>query len=572
MTVGAFGLQAAIYAARLDPTLNAIVADTNDAARALYETMLRRRSGEPVFVAPLLEDDRSIVAMFCGKLVLEQCFGDAARASFDAIAHQDLMLGTSPQKSIVAIDQQIIDTLRDAVMAADALLARSQTEVKQLGLRLGRQSTFVGVAPGIDLSVPQVRAVPGKEHVVVWAPHYSASQLGIIAFAMQHLDVDCSFACAGGTLTGVKGRFVAPGAEVLAGASLIVDASVSDPGTAIALANCGVPVVCASTTGAHEFLSGVRLFDPWNWRTVLAAVSGARGMGAPRLVRDPMPVGDLRRTLDDARAPHIENEPLVSIVVCTYNRPTMLEECLASLDRQQYGNLDIIVVNDAGTPVGEIVAKHSRARLVDLPVNGGVAKAINAGLRAVRGKYAAVTADDDSYLPDFTARLVAALERTGAAVAHSNTMTRFFETGDNGDPRLVGFAKLVSQHLDRFEQLWAGNVLMNGLMVRRDVLEAQGLLNVDLVQFDYEFVLRLSQVYDFVWVDHLMTEWNYMTDRSTFSHSVGLEKITESLEKIFARYPSGGSAMVESGRKGTFTWYAEKHGKNYWEPPLRLKL
>lgn len=51
--------------------------------------------------------------------------------------------------------------------------------------------------------------------------------------------------------------------------------------------------------------------------------------------------------------------PLVSVIVPTRNRPGELGEALASIAAQQgidLGELEVIVVNDGGTPIEEVLA------------------------------------------------------------------------------------------------------------------------------------------------------------------------------------------------------------------------
>jgi len=79
------------------------------------------------------------------------------------------------------------------------------------------------------------------------------------------------------------------------------------------------------------------------------------------------------------------DEPLVSIVVPTYNSEETLSLCLESIKRQTYRNIEVIVVDNFSTDRTVEIAKSYGAKVVQ--VRGGRTKAKNVGLRCARGKY-----------------------------------------------------------------------------------------------------------------------------------------------------------------------------------------
>src|SRR5262245_20657598 len=106
--------------------------------------------------------------------------------------------------------------------------------------------------------------------------------------------------------------------------------------------------------------------------------------------------------------------PRVSVVVCGYNGARTLDECLQSLERLNYPNYEVIVVNDGSTDrTGQIVAKYAvRAIHVE---NGGLSRARNLGIVAATGDIIAFL-DSDAYAdPDWLYFLVTTLEEHDAA-------------------------------------------------------------------------------------------------------------------------------------------------------------
>lgn len=103
--------------------------------------------------------------------------------------------------------------------------------------------------------------------------------------------------------------------------------------------------------------------------------------------------------------------PRISVVVCTYNGGRTLGECFRHLQRVDYPNFEVIVVDDGSTDHGADGATAYGFRLIRLP-NGGLSRARNTGLHAATGEIVAYL-DDDAYPdPDWLRYLAAAFLRT----------------------------------------------------------------------------------------------------------------------------------------------------------------
>jgi glycosyltransferase involved in cell wall biosynthesis len=104
--------------------------------------------------------------------------------------------------------------------------------------------------------------------------------------------------------------------------------------------------------------------------------------------------------------------PLVSVVVPAFNAEATLAQTLDSISAQDYGPLEILIVDDGSTDsTAEIAARfcaaEPRARLLR-KANGGVASARNRGIREAKGDYVAPIDADDVWHPAKISRQVAA--------------------------------------------------------------------------------------------------------------------------------------------------------------------
>mgnify|MGYP000353681217 CR=1 FL=1 len=115
--------------------------------------------------------------------------------------------------------------------------------------------------------------------------------------------------------------------------------------------------------------------------------------------------------------------PLVSVLLPTFNRPRYLHKALASALQQRYRNIQVIVINDGGQDVSDVVGSFNDARVVyiDRKENRGKAFSLNEALMQARGKYIAYLDDDDLFLPNHIETLVDILEnKTDCQVAYGD--------------------------------------------------------------------------------------------------------------------------------------------------------
>ncbi|MDJ0618762.1 MAG: glycosyltransferase family 2 protein [Calothrix sp. MO_192.B10] len=121
--------------------------------------------------------------------------------------------------------------------------------------------------------------------------------------------------------------------------------------------------------------------------------------------------------------PNIELEqPLVSIIIPTYNRCHYLQQAIDSAINQTYQNIEIIISDNCSIDdTQEIVESFldSRIKYWQHPQNIGMFANQMHGFKMARGKYIASLHDDDIWEPDFLAKLVPTLE------AHPNSILAF---------------------------------------------------------------------------------------------------------------------------------------------------
>jgi glycosyltransferase involved in cell wall biosynthesis len=197
----------------------------------------------------------------------------------------------------------------------------------------------------------------------------------------------------------------------------------------------------------------------------------------------------------------IKADPLVSVLIPTFNRPQYLSIALASVLHQSYRNLEIIVVNDGGTDVSDLVESFNDPRLIFInrKENRGKAFSLNEALGIANGKYVAYLDDDDLYYPDHIESLVSTLENvTDCQVAYTDLYKSYCRVLPDGKRQVLSKVVEISRDFDRFFMLHFNHVLHVCLMHRRDLIEKTGYYNEKLnILIDWDMTRRLVFFTDF---------------------------------------------------------------------------
>ena len=116
-------------------------------------------------------------------------------------------------------------------------------------------------------------------------------------------------------------------------------------------------------------------------------------------------------------------EPLVSVIIPTYNRSNVLQIAICSVLWQTEQNFELLVMGDGCTDESELVVNSFGDRRIqwhNLPANSGHQSAPNnAGLALARGRYIAFLGHDDVWHPEHLSTLLAAIVSAPADIASS---------------------------------------------------------------------------------------------------------------------------------------------------------
>ncbi|WP_123812089.1 glycosyltransferase [Mangrovimonas sp. DI 80] len=99
---------------------------------------------------------------------------------------------------------------------------------------------------------------------------------------------------------------------------------------------------------------------------------------------------------------HLNTQPLISVVMATYNGEKFIAEAIQSILDQTYKNFEFLIVDDGSTDrTQEIIRgfRDHRIRYIKKEANTGIADSLNKGIAQAQGTYIARMDDDDVSFP-----------------------------------------------------------------------------------------------------------------------------------------------------------------------------
>jgi glycosyltransferase involved in cell wall biosynthesis len=185
----------------------------------------------------------------------------------------------------------------------------------------------------------------------------------------------------------------------------------------------------------------------------------------------------------------IDGLPLISVIVCTYNRPEMLRRALRSVFDQQFENYEVIVVDDGSDePASADIRPSDGIRIIRIE-HQGVGAARATGLKAARGEFVAYCDDDDEWKPEHLSVLYRYLcENPLVDLVYGDSEWLF----EGKNPRVGSSLDFDVQYLN-----YAGNfIFATDVLHRREAALAVGGFEASLSSYeDWDLWLRMSQRY-----------------------------------------------------------------------------
>jgi len=201
----------------------------------------------------------------------------------------------------------------------------------------------------------------------------------------------------------------------------------------------------------------------------------------------------------------MSENPLVSIIVLNYNAGELLLNCIESIKKSAYKNLEIIVVDNISTDKSQEICKekYPDIKLIQNDENFGYCEGNNIGIRKAKGDFIMILNPDTIVEPNCIRELIFAHERLGEGlyqpkILSLNEKQVLQSTGNMLHVFGFGFAKDKGRKDEGIgeEIKKIGYASGTCLFTSRNVLEKVGLLDSFLFLYhdDLDLGWRASQI------------------------------------------------------------------------------
>mgnify|MGYP005989898629 CR=1 FL=1 len=234
----------------------------------------------------------------------------------------------------------------------------------------------------------------------------------------------------------------------------------------------------------------------------------------------------------------IENLPLISIILASYNAEKYIEEAIDSIINQTYDNLEIIIVDDCSTDdTWKILEKYAnndnRIRLYRNKENSKLPFSLNFAINKANGKYLARMDADDISLPTRIEEQVRFME-TNEDIGICGTAVELF--GENVKKHILSHPK--EHHEMKTRLLFSVCFNHPTVMIRKNLLIDNNLTyNLEYVNSqDYELWSRLCDITKMTNIDKVLLKYRIVSNSITATTDKYKEELRyELLKGVFTK-------------------------------------
>ncbi len=187
---------------------------------------------------------------------------------------------------------------------------------------------------------------------------------------------------------------------------------------------------------------------------------------------------------------------MVSIIITTYNRKGFLGAAISSVLSQDYGDREVIVVDDGSTDGSRELAEGFPGVRYEWKKNGGISSARNVGISFARGEYLAFLDVDDIWRKGKLTIQMAAMKAQDAMISYTDEI--WLKNG-----RRFNQKKRHQKHSGHIYERCLPLCIISpsSAVIRKEVFNQVGLFDETLpVCEDYDMWLRICARYPVLFV------------------------------------------------------------------------
>jgi glycosyltransferase involved in cell wall biosynthesis len=228
--------------------------------------------------------------------------------------------------------------------------------------------------------------------------------------------------------------------------------------------------------------------------------------------------------------------PQIDILLPTYNGKKTIERAIKSVINQTYENWNLIIINDGGEDLQNVIENLNDPRIKYLVTDHhGKSHALNVGIKNSHGKYISYLDDDDLLYPIHLEELIQSAENERKEFVYVDWYEVSFNEHGKEFQRVVEFREDVTP-----EMLITQNYINHKCILHsRELLSKTGLYDETLdILIDWDIIRRLAfqvkpfHIWSFTSERICYYEHNILQNRISGLGKTDKEKVRSSIKKI----------------------------------------
>lgn len=274
-------------------------------------------------------------------------------------------------------------------------------------------------------------------------------------------------------------------------------------------------------------------------------------------------------------------QPLVTVVVVSYNQSQFIKENLDSIKNQTYKNIQLIVGDDASpdhsVDVFEqwLLENNYPAEKNFHTKNTGLPTMLNECVELAKGKYLKIIAADDFLHPESIEKSVSALEilgnEYGMSYSHTHAINNDSQTiEDIADYNALG---QIDPYLFREELLKGNRIAALTVLLRTDVVKETGKYDSQFIIEDYYRWLKVSEKYLIAYIPEKLAYYRLHTDNISKVKADRIEMEAAMIQMMFDKTGIAKGSINYTTQKlyKSGVKFPEEYLKAYGNYPFHLK-
>ncbi|MCU7614250.1 glycosyltransferase [Chryseobacterium sp. GMJ5] len=233
--------------------------------------------------------------------------------------------------------------------------------------------------------------------------------------------------------------------------------------------------------------------------------------------------------------------PLVTVIVVSYNHSKYIKENLDSIKNQTYDNIQLIVGDDASKD-NSVEVFQQWLQENNYPAitnfhrkNTGLATMLNECVTLAEGKYIKIIAADDFLHPESIAKCVEKLETLGESYGMVFTDTYAIDSNSKIAADIADYNTLgnVSSEVFKKELIKSNRIAALTVLMRTEALHKTGEYKSDLLIEDYYRWLKINALYNIAYIPQKLSYYRLHEENVSQTKIQRIESESVMLQMLF---------------------------------------